>query len=197
MDGQQRSRRSSAKGSFTSDRLYGYTLHWHTWDDFQNWFNIEQRNKGIQFVRKNKRMANDNQAWRERHEFLCSRQGGGSAKATDVDPFRDVTNLDPVLSRIGRKILDSASASHACQAQLSHLMPVLLDLEGKLDHANGFLPKKVPVAPNQHSWPETAAVMIARPKTKRKEHTDPYSGGERSGKRAKSDTRVAKTIQQT
>jgi hypothetical protein len=47
--------------------------------------------------------------------------------------------------------------------------------------------KQIP--PNQHSWPETAAVMGARIKTKRKNHTDPYSGGERSGKKAKEDAR--------
>jgi len=47
--------------------------------------------------------------------------------------------------------------------------------------------KQIP--PNQHSWPETAAVMGARIKTKRKIHVDPYSGGERSGKKAMADAR--------
>lgn len=90
-------------------------------------------------------------------------------------------------TRIGRKILDLAS--QAQRTQLIHLTPALLDLEVGLDQAKAPLLKRVAVAPNQHSWPETAAVMAARPKTKRKTHTDPYSGGERSGKKAKPDTR--------
>jgi hypothetical protein len=95
-------------------------------------------------------------------------------------------------THIGHKILDLASQAH--ENQLGRLTATLLDLEAGLDQAKAPLLKKVPVAPNQHSWPETAAVMIAQPKTRRKEHTDPYSGGERSGKRAKPDTRVARAV---
>jgi hypothetical protein len=51
-----------------------------------------------------------------------------------------------------------------------------------------LLPRAKHVAPNQHSWPETAAVMGVGVKGKKRTvHTDPYSGGERSGKRAKED----------
>jgi hypothetical protein len=74
---------------------------------------------------------------------------------------------------------------------------------------NSALPEKDVLAPNQRSWPETAKRMgakkVPRPrclpnergltersigvvKGKRKRlHNDPYAGGERSGKRAKSD----------
>lgn len=53
------------------------------------------------------------------------------------------------------------------------------------------LPKQTKVPPNQHSWPETVKVMGAAVKTKRKSmHTDPYSGGEKSGKKAKTDARA-------
>jgi hypothetical protein len=74
---------------------------------------------------------------------------------------------------------------------------------------NSALPEKDVIAPNQKSWPETAARMgvktvprrrclpeehgltersIGVVKGKRKRlHNDPYAGGERSGKRAKAD----------
>ncbi|PPQ68734.1 hypothetical protein CVT24_007561 [Panaeolus cyanescens] len=56
-----------------------------------------------------------------------------------------------------------------------------------------FIPNKKAVAPNQKSWTETAEVMgLLKVKGKRKTaHTDPYSGGERSGKRAKKDAHSA------
>jgi hypothetical protein len=92
-------------------------------------------------------------------------------------------------SRIGQKILDVASRDRG--NQFSHLTPVLLNLEVGLDQAQpALLPKKLNVPPNQHSWPETAAVMAAKPKTKRKTNLDPYGGGERSGKKAKPDARM-------
>ncbi|KAJ3523685.1 hypothetical protein NMY22_g11333 [Coprinellus aureogranulatus] len=54
--------------------------------------------------------------------------------------------------------------------------------------SGSVLPPAKRVAPNQHSWPETAAVMGTQVKgKKRTTHTDAYSGGERSGKRAKED----------
>jgi hypothetical protein len=53
------------------------------------------------------------------------------------------------------------------------------------------LPERKMIAPNQHSWTETAKVMGAPVKSKRARiHTDPFSGGERSGKKAKPDARV-------
>jgi hypothetical protein len=77
-------------------------------------------------------------------------------------------------------------------------------MEGK-----GALPERDVIAPNQKSWPEMAKRMGAKKdprrrclpdehglterslgavKGKRKRlHNDPYAGGERSGKRAKSD----------
>ena len=98
------------------------------------------------------------------------------------------------IARIAHKML--SVASHGNQTLLAQLTPALFDLEAGLDWALP-LPKKVPVAPNQHSWPETAAVMGVRLKTKRKMHMDPYSGGERSGKKAKPDTRLQRTVPPT
>lgn len=57
------------------------------------------------------------------------------------------------------------------------------------------LPKQKKLPPNQNSWPETAKVMGAHIKTKRKSvHTDPYNGGQGSGKRAKADARKGLVI---
>lgn len=76
----------------------------------------------------------------------------------------------------------------------------LHDLDHALDQAlvecpveHAIIPSvKVKIAPNQSSWPETAAVMGVRPKgKKRRVHTDAYAGGEKSGKKAKADARVA------
>ena len=53
------------------------------------------------------------------------------------------------------------------------------------------LPKPKKVAPNQGSWSETVSVKGAKAKTKCKTtHTDPYSGGQGSGKKAKIDVRA-------
>jgi hypothetical protein len=124
-------------------------------------------------------------------------QSGPSPGPSSGLELNIVTNADQQsdgshFTRIGHKIL--GIAAQARENRLSHLTPVLLDLEAGLDEAEAPLPKKIPIAPNQHTWPETAAVMVARPKTKRKTHTDPYGGGERSGKKAKPDTRVAKAL---
>jgi hypothetical protein len=91
-------------------------------------------------------------------------------------------------SRIGHKLLNLAARY---PSQLDPLTPKVLDLEVGLDHARMSLPKPAVVAPNQHSWPETMVVMGVKPKTKRKHQTDPYSGGEKSGKKAKPDARDA------
>ncbi|KAJ6572985.1 hypothetical protein B0H10DRAFT_1964241 [Mycena sp. CBHHK59/15] len=59
-----------------------------------------------------------------------------------------------------------------------------------------ILPPFKKVAPNQHSWPETEAMypVIGAPRkgAKKWKNTDPYCGGESSGKLALPDARVAK-----
>jgi hypothetical protein len=114
---------------------------------------------------------------------------GLEAVVTSTDQ-QAINNDGSHFTRISHKIL--GIAAQARENRLSHLTPVLLNLEAGLDEAEAPLPKKIPVAPNQHTWPETAVVMVARPKTKLKTHTDPYGSSEQSGKRAKPDTRVAK-----
>ncbi|KAL0565316.1 hypothetical protein V5O48_016707 [Marasmius crinis-equi] len=52
-----------------------------------------------------------------------------------------------------------------------------------------LLPKQK-IAPNQHSWTETATTMGLKPKKAAKRtHTDAFSGGEKSGKLAKPDAK--------
>jgi hypothetical protein len=94
----------------------------------------------------------------------------------------------PDVARIARKLLDFVE--FADPGQLASLTPSLLHLEAGLNHATISLPKQVRVAPNQRSWPETAAVMGVKPKKKRKTHADPYAGGQRSGKKAKPDAKT-------
>ncbi|KAF8056883.1 hypothetical protein FPV67DRAFT_1364408, partial [Lyophyllum atratum] len=82
---------------------------------------------------------------------------------------------------------------------LSEVPQPLLDLQDLVNCANqhldssdlATLPPKKKIAPNQNSWTETAAVMNVAVKSKRKRNTDPYAGGEQSGKRAKPDARTA------
>jgi hypothetical protein len=80
------------------------------------------------------------------------------------------------------------------------------------DDDSSRLPEKENIAPNQHTWPETAARMgekrgkkhgrgkvdsaltaqhIGEPNRKRPGDSDPYGAGEQSGKRAKPDARSA------
>jgi hypothetical protein len=97
------------------------------------------------------------------------------------------------LARINQKILDIASHAQGHGDEINQLMHTFLGLKTSLDHAQGSqpLPKIIQTTPNQHLWPETTAMMAAVVKTKRKTHTDPYSGGERSGKKAKPDAQNA------
>jgi hypothetical protein len=55
------------------------------------------------------------------------------------------------------------------------LKTVIDRVMAELDPA--VLPNTVRVPPNQHSWPETASVIIGKLKTRKKTYTDPYSGG--------------------
>jgi hypothetical protein len=132
------------------------------------------------------------------HSILTIEPHGPSPNEIQVETCQPLHNdADSIhFTRIGQKLMDISSSAR--ENQLQHLKPVLLDLEAGLDQLRarnaGMLPKQVPVAPNQHSWPETAMVMAAQPKAKRKRHTDPYSGGEKSGKKAKPDARAPRSV---
>jgi len=69
---------------------------------------------------------------------------------------------------------------------LHHQVNVVL---AELREARSTLPDVKKVAPNQHSWTETASVMGAAVKSKKRKNNDPYGGGERSGKKARPDVR--------
>lgn len=84
------------------------------------------------------------------------------------------------------------------------LTPTLRQLDGLLDRFMAeyaqpqVLPMPKKIAPNPHSWLETKAVMGVDKKGKRKRtHTDAYSGGEKSGKKAKGDAKVPLVVPRT
>lgn len=106
----------------------------------------------------------------------------------------------PILATIPEKLQRLAVRTQLSPPQ--DLTDTLRQLDGLLDRAlvecaqPQVLPRHKKVPSNQHSWPETAKVMGAAVKTKRKSvHTDPYSGKEKSGKRAKSDARAPLVVQ--
>jgi hypothetical protein len=120
---------------------------------------------------------------------------------SDEDLPADSTEVDSpdatVLANITDKLQRLAIRIRTRLAPPRYLTDALRELDGLLDHILGdsaqpqVLPKQVKVAPNQNSRTETAGVMVAKVKSKRKrQHTDAYSGGERSGKKAREDARV-------
>jgi hypothetical protein len=54
-----------------------YSLCWESWSDFDAWRCQEQQSKSIEFVRKNVRSAGPGIGWKQRHEYVCGRQGAG------------------------------------------------------------------------------------------------------------------------
>lgn len=74
---------------------------------------------------------------------------------------------------------------YALSSLHDHLDLLIAELDDNDQQLLLPLPPKTKIAPNQSSWPETAAVMIAPVKGKKQKiHTDPYAGGEQSGKKA-------------
>lgn len=67
---------------------------------------------------------------------------------------------------------------------------------GQLKSSNDLrLPQPVQIAPNLHSWTETAHVMGVPVKSKRKlTHTDAYSGGTRSGHKSHKDAQLPRYV---
>ena len=128
--------------------------------------------------------------------------GGESLQSLTQDIFSLSQRL---ASRQGEESAPNWAVIEAFQSAKYSLTTVIASMEGK-----GVLPEKDVIAPNQKSWPETAKCMGAKKdprcrclsdeiglteyslgaiKGKQKcLHNDyPYAGGERSGKRAKSD----------
>jgi hypothetical protein len=104
-----------------------------------------------------------------------------------------------ILASIPHKLQSLALRTHLSPPQ--HLSDDLRELAGLLDHLlvecaqPQVLPKPKKVAPNKHSgWRDTTQSMgaISAPiKAKHKTmHTDPYAGGQGSGRKAKVDARA-------
>ncbi|KAJ3506163.1 hypothetical protein NLJ89_g7021 [Agrocybe chaxingu] len=109
---------------------------------------------------------------------------------SDSDGAQDSTNLNLAASTI-RKLSALSLSLGSCMLSPELLGPLNSSLNLALaavsEQSCPILPVKKKIAPNQNSWTETAAVMNVKVKSKRKMHTDAYSGGERSGKKAKPD----------
>jgi hypothetical protein len=123
----------------------------------------------------------------------------GGPDLPDVDaptkPASVTANDSHDLIQIGRKLLELSSHGQTLpHPDMDALLAIELNLDRALTKQGSIsaLPTMVKVAPNQHSWSETAAVMGVKPKTKRKRHEDLYSGGQQSGKKAKADARAPK-----
>ena len=106
-------------------------------------------------------------------------------------------NKTAILTDVIKKLQHLAVCAHLAPSH--HLTPSLPALQCALDQTlnkttspPAVLPStKMKIVPNQNSWPKTASVMGVSVKTKQKQlHMDPYSGGEKSGKKAKQDARV-------
>jgi hypothetical protein len=123
---------------------------------------------------------------------------------------QDIAVLSQTLaSEIADQSADSSAVLETARSVKYTLTTAIASLQSACP-----LPEKDVIAPNQKSWPETAKRMgakctpkrkcppeergltaqsmgIAKTKAKRRIHTDPYAGGERSGKRAKPDAMSA------
>ncbi|KAL0563030.1 hypothetical protein V5O48_019048, partial [Marasmius crinis-equi] len=120
---------------------------------------------------------------------------GVSAASVDVVTYVDVLDdlrrkLDFLSIRLRNPVPHSVQISasiHTCFTAVDQLLNVL-------PTETLVLPRRQHVAPNQHSWTETAQVMGCAVKTKKRKlgegHDRSYSAGEKSGKLAKADARV-------
>ena len=113
------------------------------------------------------------------------------ADAALTEPNPDLAVLARIPSKLQRLAVRTQLSPPQHMSDHLRQLDCLLDLllAGSAQPQVLLKPKKV--APNQGSWSETASVMGAKAKTKRKTtHTDPYSGGQGSGKKAKIDARA-------
>ncbi|KZP06511.1 hypothetical protein FIBSPDRAFT_966390 [Athelia psychrophila] len=105
---------------------------------------------------------------------------------------RMITGIQEKVLLLSHRAQRASSSTTIGQSlhDLDHTLNQVL-VEYPLEHP--VIPSaKSKITPNQHSWPETAAVMGACPKGKHKQiHTDAYTGGERNGTKAKPDAQVA------
>ncbi len=137
----------------------------------------------------------------------------------DADPEREESDtIDAAVSVIedifslSQELISKGPSDPGIANSLNSLKSIRSGLRELLSAGNGGspLPEKENIAPNQRSWPETAARMgvkrvnkrgkvnsaltaqhIGEPNRKRAADDDPYGAGEQSGKRAKPDARSA------
>ncbi|KAF8170158.1 hypothetical protein BJ912DRAFT_827015, partial [Pholiota molesta] len=105
-----------------------------------------------------------------------------------IELAADINALIQKLSALAISLQPGKLCSYA-EESLDVLHQHVKDIRRELGMETLSLPQTQNIAPNQNSWTETAAVMNVPVKSKRKKHTDPYAGGEQSGKRARKDAR--------
>jgi len=112
----------------------------------------------------------------------------GILSSTETQPpsqdLNEVTTLIQKLSSLTIYLQANPSCGSESLTDLHHRVDVLFV---ELQAQKPILPNVKKVAPNQNTWTETAAVMNVAVKSKRKKYTEPYSGGERSGKKSRRD----------
>lgn len=114
--------------------------------------------------------------------------GLNDGNTTAID-FRDLEEITDLCNRLQQlAVCARFSPPQKLTPPLRNLYLAVQDAFSEFEQPVVPLPKKI--APNQRSaWSETAKVMGAQVKTKKRKHTDPYAGGERPGKKAKPDAR--------
>lgn len=128
-------------------------------------------------------------------EMLTGRGGenapekGGQGPPDSMEADRSIAGLVQDLQILVGRL--TSSPDTVCTPRLAALAAdvrgILADnLEGP---SRSLLPAAVKIAPNQHSWPETAQKMIGPIKRTKRKIADPYAGGESSGKKAKKDAK--------
>lgn len=128
-----------------------------------------------------------------------SSPSAGLSKAPTHAPDPNTTPDDLLLASVTEKlqrltVRTRLSPPHHISESFRQLNDLLDRVLAECEQPQ-VLPKQKKVPPNQRSWPETAKVMGAAVKSKRKNaHPDPYSGGERSAKKAKPDARVGPVV---
>jgi hypothetical protein len=107
---------------------------------------------------------------------------------------KDQQSIDDLARRLQSLMLSCLNPLPVMTAKLrqaiSGATEALDILDSDLTPLVAILPRqKARIPPNQHSWPETRAVMNIPVKSKKRKDYGPYGGNERSGKRAKPDAR--------
>src|ERR1700733_1105347 len=153
-------------------------------------------------------------ATRESAEYKSPGQPIGHSARVDDDAAASIQMRINNIISLSHRLIAQAPRDSRFDKSLAMIESRLnaLVLSATAPDIGSHLPEKENIAPNQHTWPETAARMgekrgkkrrqgkvdsgltaqhIGEPNRKRSANDDPYGAGEQSGKRAKTDARSA------